>query len=814
MAFFRLTRAILPLLAFAFALTVEAADIARAHRECATDSTVALQQAHLPHRRFAPFKAIQPAIRLREGVYVVDGDPSILPFDHPFDLADSSLHLKRIDAQTFEVTRSASQFDGSVGTLLRTFSREEVLTASTLKVLPFAFPFYGRELTRLYVSPTNALLPDGTLQTRYSSQQTAFDAVARRQPIISPLYQPAPIGETRVFVRESPDSLLITWISSVAGDFIHQEVQARLEANGDITFSYGRMHNAEWGSVIVTSGAEAFYTSETKLVSVSDATGDVQSSASFRTMLDITSVDVVRIGGSDLLEFRIHTKASISRRDVPSPRQLLFEIRFDSGDDHLSLFATADAVDYLTPDLEPLSPDSGWSIAGNVVTLRALESMIPPDARSFTVRTADVSEAERFSEIVQYADTVSGALTLGASTPAQSDFSSVSSPVQLQRPIFEAFTVPDVNLETVWGAVRNSDPSLTNQNVDAVAVYENFMSNVYTFADAYALQGNPGASGISPQSTQDRPISPTLLQMDGVGYPPNRDPQLASFVLAHEFGHRWLYLITIRDGGRDSGVLNPDGAHPAQYVDTTSAFHYESDVEGSVMGGTHFVDAGNSMYDTQLPRRANSYSWHELYLMGLARADEVAPWFYLADTVPALGTVYFPPAGVRVSATRHDVNVQQIIDSIGPRIPAYDGQPKTFRVIFVLVERPASPATDDEVRQVGTYATAFARRFSAITGNRAHIAPLVAGTPLTASFDVPSRVFAGSEARFNETASGDITQWRWDFGDGKTSSYENPLHVFSAAGTYAVTLTVGDGLQTKATTRNVVVANARKRPVR
>jgi hypothetical protein len=34
--------------------------------------------------------------------------------------------------------------------------------------------------------------------------------------------------------------------------------------------------------------------------------------------------------------------------------------------------------------------------------------------------------------------------------------------------------------------------------------------------------------------------------------------------------------------------------------------------------------------------------------------------------------------------------------------------------------------------------------------------------------------------------------WRWDFGDGTTSSDRNPTHAYTSPGTYTVTLTVRD----------------------
>ncbi|NTW24685.1 MAG: PKD domain-containing protein, partial [Lentimicrobium sp.] len=38
-----------------------------------------------------------------------------------------------------------------------------------------------------------------------------------------------------------------------------------------------------------------------------------------------------------------------------------------------------------------------------------------------------------------------------------------------------------------------------------------------------------------------------------------------------------------------------------------------------------------------------------------------------------------------------------------------------------------------------------------------------------------------------------ITSWQWNFGDGGTSTQQNPSHTYTTAGTYTVSLTVGDG---------------------
>jgi hypothetical protein len=45
---------------------------------------------------------------------------------------------------------------------------------------------------------------------------------------------------------------------------------------------------------------------------------------------------------------------------------------------------------------------------------------------------------------------------------------------------------------------------------------------------------------------------------------------------------------------------------------------------------------------------------------------------------------------------------------------------------------------------------------------------------------------------FKNLSSGNINSWNWDFGDGFSSTEENPTHQFSEAGTYEICLTVKD----------------------
>lgn len=54
---------------------------------------------------------------------------------------------------------------------------------------------------------------------------------------------------------------------------------------------------------------------------------------------------------------------------------------------------------------------------------------------------------------------------------------------------------------------------------------------------------------------------------------------------------------------------------------------------------------------------------------------------------------------------------------------------------------------------------------------------------------------------FTDTSLGDPTSWKWDFGDGATSTDRNPVHTFTAGGAFDVTLTVSRGDDTDSSTQ-------------
>jgi len=79
--------------------------------------------------------------------------------------------------------------------------------------------------------------------------------------------------------------------------------------------------------------------------------------------------------------------------------------------------------------------------------------------------------------------------------------------------------------------------------------------------------------------------------------------------------------------------------------------------------------------------------------------------------------------------------------------------------------------------------------------------------PVTASFVwSPLNPQPGDTVQFTDQSSGAPTAWSWTFGDGTSSTQQNPTKQYAAIGTYGVTLTVFRGGESSSTTQSIVVS--------
>lgn len=93
---------------------------------------------------------------------------------------------------------------------------------------------------------------------------------------------------------------------------------------------------------------------------------------------------------------------------------------------------------------------------------------------------------------------------------------------------------------------------------------------------------------------------------------------------------------------------------------------------------------------------------------------------------------------------------------------------------------------DIEVSTTGNYTVAVRNGLLECTSLSEEVT--VYPNPIASFITTTDVISAGDEVSFYNQSSG-ATYWNWDFGDGETSSEENPTHLYPTTGNYVVTLT-------------------------
>ena len=674
--------------------------------------------------------AVLTPVQLRDGMFSLEANRGNSPSMNGFDLEGTSLLFTRRTAETFAVSRIPLDYDPQIGPSIKRFSQS---SASDWYVQPytikaFDFPFFDQNVRDLNLTAFNGIHP-GQATFAPFDQFGALESLSIRDAVISPLLLTSKklsrLGYPEVFVKESPDAVRITF--KTPGGVFYYDIQVALFRNGNIQFSYKQVKSLSWGAVLVTSGREAWRNSGTPFSTTTDVPDDtnVTFAAALRPMLDITSVEALRIADSNLLEFRIKMKAAPDRAQISSTDALQYFVEIADGVSpafsqliYAEFFQDAQKDRYYVPGTGWVSRSPAAQMNGDTIVLNVLQDVFALASSSLQLK---VYTSARSNE--DFNDSSSAPVSLGAlGQTLQSDFSAIGlDQVEIRKPIVEAFTLPEFNPLGVWNQIKDQYGFQEDQ-FDAVVMYQKFYTNIVFYAGAYSTVGNPGVDGISTRGGfgtrhQKRPA---LLHMNMIEYGWNATGEGSSSVSLHEFGHRWLYHLRIKEGEIITRSLNPESAHPAQFVHTAAAFPVFSSQDYSTMGGSRFKDNGNGTF-TSGDAGAYGFSWHDLYLMGLAAPEEVEPWFYIDKSDPALGGSYAPPANATFKGTRKDVTVQQIVDAMGARKPSVGESPKTFRALFVLVTEPGKPATDSDLRGLESHRALFETAFHKATGNRVRV---------------------------------------------------------------------------------------------
>ncbi|HSR43057.1 MAG TPA: hypothetical protein VLL48_12810, partial [Longimicrobiales bacterium] len=173
------------------------------------------------------------------------------------------------------------------------------------------------------------------------------------------------------------------------------------------------------------------------------------------------------------------------------------------------------------------------------------------------------------------------------------------------------------------------------------------------------------------------PVSTSAVQFDERS-PDGRmtDYDYAMSQIGHELGHRWAANAdALVDGER----ISLGQTHWAAGVHLPSAFPYSRPYEADAMGGSTWQENPDGTF-TQLDRDyyspAKGFSWFALYLMGLARPDEVEPFFILRN----LERTGEEDAEGRPIYTgdKTVITIDDVVAAMGPREPDVENAQKEF----------------------------------------------------------------------------------------------------------------------------------------
>jgi hypothetical protein len=206
----------------------------------------------------------------------------------------------------------------------------------------------------------------------------------------------------------------------------------------------------------------------------------------------------------------------------------------------------------------------------------------------------------------------------------------------------------------------------------------------------------------------------SVVNMDRISKYPNAPAQRlfgeysTLGILAHETGHRWLARLQFSDVNRQISdqLLGRQLAHWSFFMDT----------DGSVMEGNEIEDLGGGQFRTS--SAAEKYSRLDQYAMGLLPPSEVPGWFYVEAPISTHDREDAAVAGHRFNGTRREVIIQNVIEALGPRVPAAADAPRLHRQAFIFVRRASAVLDEQDLARLRAIREQFPAFFRRITDNR------------------------------------------------------------------------------------------------
>jgi MYXO-CTERM domain-containing protein len=258
-------------------------------------------------------------------------------------------------------------------------------------------------------------------------------------------------------------------------------------------------------------------------------------------------------------------------------------------------------------------------------------------------------------------------------------------------------------------------------------VYNTVFDPLANDVTGIGLQQEYGGDGTFPSCTP--PLQSILFHNDVLVLPARAAMQGApvdgfgTYLFLLEMSHNW------------GPELEDPGATPTELVGFPFHWSFWMDAGGSPAGGNQWKDNGDGTFSTLLETPAGlAYSMIDLYIMGLAAANEVSPFGVLENPVPPAGLMdplwggayaahsfpWFGATPMTVTATRKQITIADIVTANGARVPAAGQSPTSWTIAEVLIVSSTDTAADIAAAEqtFAPIAATFVPAFHTATGNR------------------------------------------------------------------------------------------------
>jgi hypothetical protein len=651
----------------------------------------------------------------------IEVDEGAIAPEHLFDLDHRTLRFTP-DGSGFRVENVDLVWDSDFG---------PALTGGTATLKSFTFPFSGKQWDAFNVA-TGAVtfgatqggtaggrggppvgnrtgagesFRNGFPLQRYSSMQTAGGTFINSIPGIAAFVKIGLNGQQR-YVKELPDRAVVTWALTEGSGGIQaftwvpavNRIQAVLHKDGVIELSYNDVsaRDAIVGVFpIVTAGVEK------KLGAVK-----VDSNASVAPHLDLKQVTLSSIDGL-FLKVTIETRGPVLPDGDPGINGVTYRIGFDKDKTPTRDFGKATVA--WTIRGVAFGRGGGGGRAGGtpryVVSGPGVGSDVTVDGNTISIKGILPPELAGAKELGWSADVSTGTPSAAASgvwvkstalAGLRAPELDLSSATRKDGPFpvaYEAFHWPSIPRAT---DVACSVITALGDKFDFIASYSDFRVD--------NPEGGTPSTGPRVQIQERSPDG----RMTDYNY--------AMSQIGHELGHRWAANARALVNG-ETITLGP--THWAAGVHLPAAFPYSNPVEADAMGGSTWKDNGDGTW-TQLDRDyyspAKGFSWFALYLMGLAKPDEVQPFFILRN----LQRTGQQDANGRpiYKGDKTVITIQDVIATMGPRVPDVDHAQKKFNTAIVVMTMPGKQPTKELVSAANNISDHWIAYWSKVTGGR------------------------------------------------------------------------------------------------